>query len=377
MEKLYEPIFGLSKDMVMGLPISVRMFFTGISFSIAGIWIDRRGWREPFISGLLMSGAGILYSWMAPDAIQFILSRALFGLGYGFALMASQGFVIAYTDETNKAQGLAKLFAGVYAGSICGGAAGAMLAERIGYSPVFLLGSIIIFLIVPYTMIFMRRTSSLKKTQIISVQQKADKTKETSTWQFLSNRNVISLILLSSIPAAIAVIGLLNYFSPIYLKRIGASQSNIGRIFMIYGVSLIYIAPYLSKFVDSSHNKKNYVIISGVLGSVAFLSFYLLGGYAGTIMAVSMLGIAASFGGARRAYILRLDTTRSIGSGKALGLFNSAVRIGQVLGPITVGWLVGIFGVNMGITYLGVAYLVFTMLFFLFAQSDKTFGMKL
>lgn len=376
MEKLYEPIFGMSKDMLMGLPISVRMFFTGISFSIAGTWIDRRGWREPFISGLIMTGLGILYSWQAPDAIQFILSRGLFGLGYGFALMAAQGFVITHTDDQTKARGLAELFAGVYAGSICGGAAGAMVAERIGYSPVFLLGSIIIFSIIGYTLIFMRHTGPARKTQAIAVEKDGGQPSEASAWRFLGNRNVLSVIVLATIPAAIAVIGLLNYFSPIYLNRIGASQSNIGRIFMIYGISLIYIAPYLSKFVDTSNNKKLYIFISGLLGSAAFLSFFLLGGYAATIVAVSTLGVAASFGGARRAYILRLDITQRLGSGKSLGLFNSTARIGQVLGPITIGWLVGIFGVNKGITYLGVAYLVATMLFYLFAKSDKTFDIS-
>ena len=105
----------------MGLPITVEFIFVGLSIFIAGIWVDRRGWHGPFLTGVSLAGAGVLYSWLAPDAIHFILSRAVAGSGYGLTLMASQGFVITYSDGKSKARGLAHLFAGIYAGSICGG----------------------------------------------------------------------------------------------------------------------------------------------------------------------------------------------------------------------------------------------------------------
>ncbi|MFO7689038.1 MAG: hypothetical protein R6W83_00525, partial [Cryobacterium sp.] len=46
MGKLYQPIFGLSRDVVLGLPISVEMFFVMIALYAAGAWIDRRGCVE-------------------------------------------------------------------------------------------------------------------------------------------------------------------------------------------------------------------------------------------------------------------------------------------------------------------------------------------
>ena len=56
------------------------------------------------------------YSWLAPDAVQFILSRALVGTGYGLALMASQGFVVIVGGAKRKASGLANMFAGYETG---------------------------------------------------------------------------------------------------------------------------------------------------------------------------------------------------------------------------------------------------------------------
>lgn len=368
MEELYKPIFGLSKDMVIGLPISVEMFFVGISLFIAGVWLDRRGWLEPFFSGLFLAGAGVLYSWLAPSALQFIISRGVVGLGFGFSLMASQGFVISHSDEKRKAQALAHLFAGVYAGSICGGAAGAMLAERIGYNPVFFLGAVIVFLVIAYTIVFLR--SDIRQPRPRAAEQPVQSIKIGQIIRYIFNRNIFCLLFLSALPAAVAVVGFLNYFSPIYLNRIGASQSNIGRIFMIYGVCLIYVAPFISKYVDESENKKAYIILSGILGSLALLTFYFFGGLAATAFTVLMLGLAGSFD-ASRAYALKLKATQQLGEGKAMGVFNSAGRIGQVIGPIAFGWLTIALGISKGIAYFGLAYLLAIAFFFILAQTDK------
>ena len=245
MQKLYIPFLGLSKDTIIGLPISVEFMFVGVAILISGIWLDRRGWHEPFIGGLLLASFGFAYSSVAPNALHFIISRAIVGLGYGLALMASQGFVITYTDNRTKAQGLAHLFAGIYAGSICGGASGAMMAETVGYSGAFLFGSGILLIIIGYAFLFMRKAMKKPVSRPVSASVNTPRPVKTvsNVFQFLTNRIVLSLIFLSSLPAAIAAVGFLNYFMPVYLNRLGVSQSTIGQVLMIYGICLIYIGP--------------------------------------------------------------------------------------------------------------------------------------
>ena len=369
MERLYEPILGLSKDIVIGIPISVRMLFTGGSILAAGTWSDRRGWYEPFISGLVLAGAGFIYAWLAPNAVHFIASQALFGLGYGFSLMASQGFIISCTDETNRARGLAQLWAGVYAGSICGGAVGAMLAERIGYGPIFFVGAVILFLIVPYTLVFMR--GAMHRPEAVVAEQETRTFSFRQILHFASNRNIFSLILCSSLPTAIALVGFLNYFSPVYLNRIGTAQSNIGRVLMVYGVCLIYLAPLISRYIDTWPSRKPFIVISGVFGGLAVFAFCLVGGLAGIALSAFFLGVSSSFGfSSQSAYLLRLRVTQELGKGRALGIYSSVNRIGQVLGPITFGWLIVTIGISQGIMYFGIGYALMTLLFLLMAQND-------
>jgi predicted MFS family arabinose efflux permease len=371
MGKLYEPILGFSKDFIMGLPISVEFIFGGVCILIAGGWMDRRGWHEPFLTGLLLATAGVFYSWLAPDAVHLILSRAVVGAGYGLALMASQGFVITYSDLKSKAHGLSQLFAGIYAGSICGGASGAMLAERFGYPFVFFLGAMILLVVIAYTLLFMRSAMQRPHPEPAAKQALQSGHKD-AFLKFFSNRTVLSLIFLSSFPSSVAVVGFLNYFSPVYLNSIGTSQSTIGRILMIYGISMIYIGPFISRFVDASSEKKMYVFIGCVLGSMTFLSFYVLEGLWAVAVAVLILGLSSSFVlASQSAYILQLRVSQELGVGKAMGIFRSSSRVGQALGPLLFGTLVVKSDINSSVISFGLIYLMTALLFLLLTLRDQ------
>ena len=377
MQSLYIPFLGLSRDTIMGLPISAEFLFAGIGIFISGVWSDRRGWHEPFIGGLLLAAIGFLYSAMAPNALHFIVSRGFVGLGYGLGLMAAQAFVISYSDSKTKTQGLANLLAGIFAGGICGGAAGAMMAEMTGYKVTFFIATIILLFVIAYTIFSMR--SAMKKPEEREAAKETSSVKPslprstgfTTVGKFLSNRIVLSLIFFSGLPAAIAVVGFNNYFIPVHLSRIGVSQSTIGQVQMIYGICLIYIGPLISKYVDASQDKKRYVFLGLVLGSCSFLIFVVLDGLASAAIAVFILGLSSSFVLASQiVYALKLKVTQELGEGKAIGLFRSTSRIGQMLGPVIFSTLFAATNLNKGITYFGVFYLLTALLFILLTQRD-------
>jgi predicted MFS family arabinose efflux permease len=317
-----------------------------------------------------MAGGGLLYSWLAPDAIQFIISRALVGIGYGLALMASQGFVIRYSDNNSKAQGLSYLIGGIYAGNICGAVIGAMLAEWIQLDLIFVAGAAIHFFVVVYTLIIMRGTFSKPELTMTNFVKQTKRVSKLSN--FLSDRCILGLIFFSSLPASIAAVGFLNYFSPIYLNRQGIAQSVIGQVLMIYGICIIYIGPYIGKYVDASKNKNIFIFIGCLLGSLAFLCFNFLNGLAATIVAGVLLGLSNSFVlGAQSAYALKLKVTQELGEGKAIGIFRSTSRIGQMFGPIVFGWAIMANNLEQSIFYLGLCYLLTALLFIIVVNKGE------
>jgi predicted MFS family arabinose efflux permease len=367
MEALYEPVFGFSKAMVMGLPISIEMFASGLAILWAGIWMDRRGWYEPFFWGMVLSSIGLLYSWAAPNALQFILSRGMVGAGYGLSLMAVQGFVIVHSDEKNQAQGLAQLFAGVYAGSICGAAMGAMLAERIGYRIVFFIAAVILVFLILGILVLMEASFKRQKPMAGSHDGPAGPAQIRA---FFFNRSILGLLLFGIIPSATAVVGFVNYFFPVYLDRIGTSQSNIGRVYMVFGLCLIYIAPVIGRIMDASASKKKYLVMGGALGSLALILYYFFDGLAVTAGAIFLLGLSMCFD-ASRPYALTFRETRNLGIGKSLSIFTSFEKIGQIIGPVLFGVLFMAKDLHLALAYFGIGYLALTLIFFLTAQKDS------
>jgi predicted MFS family arabinose efflux permease len=367
---LYEPVLGLSRDAVMALPISTEFLFVGIAILAGGVWFDRRQWRQPFSVGIILAGAGALYSWLAPDALHFIASRAVLGTGYGLTLMASQGFVISHSDGRSQTRAFARLFAGLYGGSISGSVTGAILAERIGFGPVFLVGALMVFLVLPYMAAVLPR----KSTMPVAVKAPATERRVGSSpiVGFLGNRSALSLMLFSSLPASMAAIGFLYYFSPIYLNRLGASQSTIGQVLMLYGLCLVFLGPWVSRNIDTVERKRLAVIAGAILGGAAFLSFNALHGLLAATVAVVVLGVSHSLVfSSQSAYALTLKATRELGEGKAIGLLGSTGRVGQMLGPVAFGLIIVATDVERGLTYLGYAYLLMALMFWLFTRNDR------
>jgi len=361
-----------SRELMLSLPISVEFLFVGIFLLVAGAWLDRRGWAEPFLAGIVLTLVGAAHSWLAPDGVQFIVSRGVIGAGYGLTLMAAQGFVINRTTAQTKARGLASLFAGLYAGSICGSAGGAMLAERFGYPSVFLTSALMLVAVALYG------------TRLVLTHARADAGPLAGdiaapgaggllpVWRFLSDRNVLGLIFLSSLPASIAVIGFLNYFGPLYLSRLGVSQSTIGQVLIIHGVCLVFLGPLISRYVDLSGSKRLWIFVGSLLGSCAFLLFTLADGLLAAALAVFFLGLSGSFVLATQsAMALQLKVTMSLGKGKALGIFRSTSRIGQVLGPLVFAWLIAASNIEQAAVYLGLAYLALALCFLVLTTGPE------
>jgi predicted MFS family arabinose efflux permease len=172
-------------------------------------------------------------------------------------------------------------------------------------------------------------------------------------------------------PASIAVVGFLNYFSPVYLDRAGISESTIGQVLMLFGICLALLGPRVGRLIDATENKQQLVLIGSLLGAAAFLTFGIWDGLLATTIAILLLGLSNCLVlSAQSVFLLKLDITQQLGEGKAMGIFRSTSRIGQMLGPVIFAWLFLFEDVRMGVTYLGLAYIIVALIFIWLTRRD-------
>jgi MFS family permease len=357
----------ISNDILLGLPISAEMFLAALGILIGGSQADRQGWQRIFFTGIVISALGAVLSALAAHPGTFIVGRGVAGLGYGLTWMSFQCFIFANTDSRSKAGVLAALTAGLFSGILCGSAAGGMLADTFGFSTVFAITAALLVLPILFASLFLREFFLAPKKPAPSSEAG---TSASTLVDFFTDRNVFSLVLFASVPAAICFTGFIYYALPIYLKESGYTQANIARLIMVYGLMMIFLAPPVNRLVDRLGRRKIFISTAGILGGLGLGAFHFFGGFWAAATAVVMLGISSSVGlSAQTIFAVELPVSRRVGEGTAMGAYRFLQRMGQVLGPLSVGAIFASGGMEEGLATLGGLYLCVTFLFILTATE--------
>ncbi|MCF8166993.1 MAG: MFS transporter [Rhodoferax sp.] len=355
--KNYDPIFGLSENIFLGLPLTIEIFASIVSTMVTGFLLDRHGWRPPFIAGLFIVAAGTLLSALSSSALVFLLARLIVGTGYGFAWMSLRGYVAQSGSAESQTTGFAALNSGIYAGINCGVILGAFLIERLSYSGIFWIALVFMGVAIAFSLAF---TANQMPAPVIHRPTRAYKRKS-----LVFDPQVQLMFVTVAIPTAICLM-FLNYFVPVYAKTIGVTPSDVGRLFLLYGLCVVYLGPVLSRTVIKKYSFKVSTTVSFLLIICGLLLFGFMPNPITCAIAVLTLGLSDGIGlVAQNNYFLSLKAVQRHGVGKSLGIFSIVKKIGQTMGPMVFGWLSVM---ESGIGVLGIVFAV-ALLFFVFLAS--------
>jgi predicted MFS family arabinose efflux permease len=160
------------------------------------------------------------------------------------------------------------------------------------------------------------------------------------------------------------LVGVLYYLTPLYLKRLGVQQGSIGRIIMIYGLCIIYLGPFVSKFIDKYKNKLPFVVAVGILSILSVLPFVVFQGIIPVVLAVFIMGVASAASAACFVvYFLEVTAKYHISEQKRVSIFRTLQRIGQVVGSLVFANMIAFFGFYSGLRCLMFILLTFALLF--------------
>lgn len=357
---LYAPLWGLPEQVLVGLPISAEMVCAGVALLVSGVFSERFGWRLTVALGVAAAALGLFMGGASTSLAGLIAARGACGFGFGLVLMAAQ---IGTLEDSNAGSGLAGVFAGIFSGSICGAAIGALLADRIGFGPVFHVAAVL----VPFTLPVLLLGGVRAKGVEGAAPSDGGDAAPGSAWRFILDPRMHVLLGMIGIPAALCLTGFLHYMLPLLLTEAKASQSDIGRVFMLYGLCFITVGPMLGRLLDRSDNKGVFAMLTGLLSGAALL----VAAYSPTLFvasaAVAVIGIAQCLAApSTMLCVISLASAKRLGRGKTASVYRTLERLGQVAGPILFGMALVRFTAPQTLAASGAAVCVLALLFLAF-----------
>jgi len=367
--ELYEADSWISKDVMLGLPISVFMLMIALTTPFAAGWVDRWGQKPLFLIGLIPAILGYFGCYFAESAMDVVIARGVTAIGYAVITISCQSYIAAVVSSENRAKGMA-IFVGVLmTATMCGTALGAIIADRVGYQPVFLLSAILS----SFAGVLAWRMFSGKVSEASTVASKAAKG---SLLLLARNTKFVCIIIFCAIPTKIILTGFLYFMVPLYLVSLDASQSEIGRVMMVYSLIIIPLSPLASGIADKSGKMKELVLLGTVLSGGVLISLYGEASFYKVLLAVALMGVAHSILKAPliASALEAAESTPEVGRTRVLGILRTAERIGSVLGPVLVATLLAIYDFGEAMAFVGMGVLLSALLMFIFLRVPDAYS---
>jgi MFS family permease len=378
--EIYRPLWNLSKEVVIGLPISAFMLFNALSFPFGGALSDALGHKKAFAAGAALTAAGLVLTGTANDILTLIIYRALTGAGFGILFITAQGYIVSATSDSNRAEGMAIFLSAFYGGTLCGSAIGGMVAERIGFRILFYSGAVITLASVLFIYLFIAEDTrpdleTVEKTdgggifrRLVSFLPLPG-----DFLKLLSNRNFAALTLFQSIPNKICLIGLVYYTAPLFLKSLGAGQSDIGRYIMGYSLMMILFSQTVSKWSDRHYTAKPFIFWGGIFSGLSLVPFFFFPNIRMAAAGIIMLGLSHTVSVSNQAKMAsQLAAVKEIGTGRGLGVYRQMERLGNVLAPVLLGLISSMFGYSKTLAFIGIFTVLSSILFqALYREEDE------
>lgn len=358
--KRYLPILNIPKGIGVALPITSQLLMTALFSFLGGGIVTRIGVKKTLIQGFFIQMIGFIVCAYTTSYLGILVGKTILGIGMGLIIVAIN--TVAAVSEQESAASFGEINAGILAGVTAGVGIGSIILSIGSYATVYSVGAALLFCGLLMAIFGSDYRPSTHKKGKVGV----------SIIKFVFNREILTFLLMILMPFLIAL-SYREYFFPLYAQHMGISESNIGYLYLVSGVIVIYMGPILTKILIEKIGAKGTVITSSILMCLASLLFALFSSLTTAIIGIFILSIAISFGyAAQSTYYSSRPIIAAYGEGRAMGVYTLFDNGGQTLGPIIYGSVLTL-GYQSGVSIVGIALTVLVLLFVLgnFKRGDK------
>jgi MFS transporter, DHA1 family, multidrug resistance protein len=334
----------------LGLLVATAALTELIFGPVWGSVSDRTGRKPILMIGVLGYGLSLLFFGLATELWMLFAARALSGILSSATLSTSMAFIGDSTTKEERGGGMGAIGAAAGLGVILGPGLGGWLAGDSLSTPFFagaalsLVSVLLIALLLPETL---SREARAQATGKISL----------GNWrglrQALSKGSPIRFLLFMAFFVTFGTANFEAIFGLFALDRHGYGPEQVGAILTVVGFVALIGRGLLTGIVTKSWGEPNVILISLLAGSIGFVLLLLAQSYAAVLITTGFFVLTTTF---LRPSIHSLTSQRAmLGQGAAMGLSNSAVSLGRVIGPL---WAGAVFDLNVNAPYLSGAVIL-------------------
>lgn len=355
--QLYQGGLPVPDGVAIALPMSAQLLMMALFSFFAGRLTEKLGSRRSISLGMTIQLAGFLTCLLMGNYWGLLFGKMLIGAGMGTIYVGCNTVSATGGSEEKVAAAFAGVSAGTLSGLTIGAGLSSILLSMGGWHLIYLAGSVIVGI-----------GLVLALTSGNVVPEKADpedmETGGIGLRQFLFNPRVLGFFILILLPFMMSL-AYREYFFPLYAQEHGIDEIRIGQLYLLCGIMVIYIGPFLSAKLLKKLGAKKSVLLASIAVGLDMLIFIIHPSLAAVILGVVILSVVVSFAyTCQYTFTEQLPQSAAYGQGRAMGVHSVFESLGQTLGPIAYGALLA-FGYRKGIGIFCVAMFILIAIFLL------------
>ena len=325
----------------LGLLIAVSAL---LEFMFGPVWggvSDRIG-RKPVLSiGMVGYALSTFLFGISTELWMLFAARAISGILSSATLTAAMAYVSDTTSKEDRGGGMGKLGAAMALGVILGPGLGGWLAKDSLSLPFFIASgmAIVSFLLI---LIFLPESLSSENREDTG-KEKVIQVKD--LWQAVFSE--IGVLLLMVMLFSFALTNFEAVFGLYALEKFNYGPEQVGVILMVIAVISTVGKATLAGPATKQWGETRVIKASLIAGSVGFLVLLAVNTYITILLATGFFILSKTL--LRPASFALISKQVTGGQGAAMGLSNSFMSLGRIIGPIWAGF---IFDVNINYPYL-------------------------
>lgn len=333
----------------LGLLVATSSF---LEFFFGPIWggvSDRVGRKPVLMLGMVGYALSMLLFGLATELWMLFASRALSGILSSATLSTSLAYVGDSTSEEDRGGGMGVLGAAMAFGMILGPGVGGWLAGGSLSTPFFLSAGLSLFSLL---LIFLLVPESLP------AEARAEGDGAVRTVQLGELRRALlgplGILLFMVTLFSFALTNFEAVFGLYALEKYGYGPEQVGTILTVVAVVSTVGKGALTGPTTRRWGEAAVIKASALAGSVGFLVLLLANSYLTILLATGFFILSKTL--LRPAAFALISKRASGGQGAAMGLSNSFMSLGRIVGPVWAGF---IFDVNVDYPYLSGSLIMF------------------